>query len=140
MGKNIDIDEILNQPYWLIDFLPYRVPADNAGQFFAVEDYYLESPQIEILHRHFLDLLLKLNCYYSFRVLANDKRLDNPRPENLKELLEDCGLDVLVGDTLIQYSSDDTHMTVYNPSEQLLTLIKTLAQAEGLFVWKPEDV
>ena len=61
-------------------------------------------------------------------------------PEYLKELLEDCGLDVLVGDTLIQYSSDDTHMTVYNPSEQLLTLIKTLAQAEGLFVWKPEDM
>lgn len=33
-----------------------------------------------------------------------------------------------------------THMTVYNPSEQLLTLIKTLAQAEGLFGWKPEDM
>ena len=71
MGKNMDIDELLNLPYWLI---------------------------------------------------------------------EDCGLDVLVGDALIQYSSDDTHMTVYNPSEQLLTLIKTLAQAEGLFVWKPEDM
>ena len=139
MGNNMDIDELLNLPYWLIDFLPYRVPADSAGQFFAIEDYYLKSPQIEILHRQFLDILLKLNCYYAFRVLANDECLENPRPEYLKKMIEDCGLDVLVGDTLIQYSSDDTHMTVYNPSEQLLTLIKTLAQAEGLFVWQPEE-
>ena len=139
MGKNMDIDELLNLPYWLIDFLPYRVPADSSGQFFAIEDYYLKSPQIEILHRQFLDILLKLNCYYTFRVLANDECLENPRPEHLKELLETSGLDVLAGDTLIQYSCDDTHMTVYNPSEEFLALIRTLAQAVGLFVWKPEE-
>ena len=139
MGNNMDIDELLNLPYWLIDFLPYRVPADSKGQFFAVEDYCLKSPQVEILHRRFLDFLLRLNCYYSFSVPANDGCLENPRPEYLKELLEDCGLDVLVGDTLIQYSSDDTHMTVYNPSEELLALIRRLAAAAGLFVWQPEE-
>ena len=140
MEKIMDIDERLHHPYWLIDFLPYRVPADSEGQFFAVEDYYLKSPQIEALHRQFLDVLLKLNCYYSFRVLVNDECLENPRPEYLKELLEDCGLDVLVGNTLIQYNRDDSHMTVYNPSEELLALIRTLAQAAGLFVWQPEDM
>ena len=46
MGNNMDIDELLNLPYWLIDFLPYRVPADSSGQFFAIEDYYLKSTQI----------------------------------------------------------------------------------------------
>ena len=135
MEKIMDIDEILNQPYWLIDFLPYRVPADSEGQFFAVEDYYLKSPQIEALHRQFLDVLLKLNCYYSFRVLVNDECLENPRPEYIKEQLVDPGLDVLIGDTLIQYSGDNTHMTVYNPSDELLALIRILAAADGLFVW-----
>ena len=84
-------------------------------------------------------MVLKLNCYYAFRVLANDECLENPSPEYLKEQLEDCGLDVLVGDTLIQYSSDDTHMTVYNPSEELLALIRRLVAAAGLFVWQPEE-
>ena len=46
----MDIDELLNKPYWLIDFLPYRVPANSAGQFFTIEDFYMKSPQSEKLH------------------------------------------------------------------------------------------
>ena len=53
-------------------------------------------------------------------------------------LINGRGLDALIGDTLIQYSRDDTHMTVYNPTEKLLELLQILAQSEGLFVWKPE--
>ena len=30
------IEELLQKPYWVIDFLPQQVPADSAGQFFAV--------------------------------------------------------------------------------------------------------
>ena len=52
----MDIDELLNKPYWLIDFLPYRVPANSAGQFFAIEDFYMKSPQSEKLHMQFLEV------------------------------------------------------------------------------------
>jgi hypothetical protein len=30
-------------------------------------------------------------------------------------------------------------MTVFNASEELLDLIRPIAMAEGLFVWKPEE-
>ena len=33
----------------------------------------------------------------------------------------------------------DIHMTVYAPSDDLLELIRTLAGAEGLFVWKVKE-
>ncbi len=39
--------------------------------------------------------------------------------------------------TLAVLNADDTYMTVYNPSAGLLEMLRRLAGAEGLFVWKP---
>ena len=39
-------------------------------------------------------------------------------------------------DVLITVSGDDTYMTVYNPTEEMLELIGSLAGSEGLFVWR----
>ena len=39
---------------------------------------------------------------------------------------------------MIVIAKDDTHITIYNPSDSLTELIGVLAEAEGLFVWKPE--
>ena len=39
--------------------------------------------------------------------------------------------------TLIVSNKDDTYLTVYNPVEHVLTLIRRLASAEGLYVWRP---
>lgn len=134
----MDIDMLLNSPFWVIDFLPYQVPADGKGQFFTVEDYFLKFPQIESLHWQFLSVLLKLNCYYQIKVAVGDQWIDNPDPELIQKQIGGRGLDVLIKNTLIQYNRDDTHMTVYNPTEELLELLRILAQSEGLFVWKPE--
>ena len=134
----MDIDMFLNSPFWVIDFLPYQVPADGKGQFFTVEDYFLKFPQIESLHWQFLSVLLKLNCYYQIKVAVGDQWIDNPDPELIQKQIGGRGLDVLIKNTLIQYTRDDTHMTVYNPTEELLELLRILAQSEGLFVWKPE--
>lgn len=41
-------------------------------------------------------------------------------------------------DALINFSGDDHYMTLYNPDAELLDLIRSLAGAEGLFVWNPE--
>ena len=43
----------------------------------------------------------------------------------------------MAGDSMILSEPDDTHLTLFNPDEKLLGLIKTLASSEGLFVWKP---
>lgn len=33
-------------------------------------------------------------------------------------------------------SGDDTYITVYNPAEEVLELIGSLAGSEGLFIWR----
>ena len=52
-----------------------------------------------------------------------------------------CTLDAVipVDNTLIMLNGDDTHMTVFNPSDELFELVKALALGEGLYVWKPEE-
>ncbi len=40
-------------------------------------------------------------------------------------------------DVLITVSGDDTYMTVYNPTEEELELIGSLADSEGLAIWQP---
>ena len=43
------MEEYLNKPFWVIDILPKQVPADGKGQYFKIEKYYLEHPQIDII-------------------------------------------------------------------------------------------
>ena len=50
-------------------------------------------------------------------------------------------LSILIGsdEALVTFSGDDHYMTIYNPDEELLELVRQCAQAEGLFVWGPKN-
>ena len=133
------MEELLQKPYWVIDFLPRQVPAKSGGQFFAVEEYYLRSP----LRRRFAEVLLKLNCYYEARVCEpeTEKWQVNPPPERLFAWIAENEKDLRVllpaEDTLITVNRDDLYMTVYGPSRDVLELLRPLSAAAGLFLWQP---
>ena len=137
------IEALLEKPYWVIDFLPEQVPANSAGQFFAVEEFYLTGPRQAELRRRFAEILLKVNCYYDLAVCAPEAESGqrNPAPERLFSLAAENKQDVCVllpdENALFTLDRDDTHMTVFNPSEHLLRLLGRLAAAEGLFLWQP---
>ena len=135
------IDYYIDKPYWVIDILPKQVPADGCGQFFRIEEYFLDSRRQALCHR-FANILLKLNCYHDFEVCRCDLDLwdSNPDPEDLVYWVIDgeplCV--VLNGvDSMISINGDDTHMTLYNPCEEILELIRAIASSEGLFLWQP---
>ena len=129
------IEELLQTPYWIIDILPERVPADAMGQYFAVEHYYLQEPQLRAIKQKHINVVLKLNCYYD--ISLDEDAATNPLPEWIAQAMTERYVNIRVADSLIVSEHDDTHMTLFNPSEQLLSLVKTLAAAEGLFVWQP---
>ena len=137
------IETLLNKPYWVIDILPEQVPEDSAGQYFAIEQYYLQQPGITDIHHRFTAILLKLNCYSDFLVCFPDQeqQIRNPEPERLVSWINEEQKDlciVLAGeDVLITLNHDDTCMTVFNPPESLLDRIRSLAAANGLFLWQP---
>lgn len=142
------IEEYLNKPYWVIDILPKQVPADGRGQYFKIEEYYLEHPQIDDIYRKFTNILLKLNCYNDINVSHDgDEWITNPAPHELEAALLGSMADKQMfyiilksADVLITVSGDDTYMTVYNPTEEVLEIIGSLAGSEGLFVWQPNNI
>ena len=138
------IEEYLERPYWVIDMLPKQVPADSKGQYFEIEKYYREHPQIDNIYRKFTNILLKLNCYEDIDGSHDgDEWITNPAPHELKAALLKCMADKQMfyiilksADVLITVNGDDTYMTVYNPREEMTELIRSLAGSEGLFLWR----
>ena len=125
------IEQLLEQPYWIVDILPKRVPKDSPGQYFAIEDFFLKEQLAEIKKKH-LNLILKLNCYMDISI--DDEK--NPAPEKIMEILQNRYVYIMLDDAMILSEPDDTHLTVYHPNEALLDLIKSISAAEGLFVWE----
>lgn len=137
-------EELLEKSYWVVDILPDQVPEDSPGRYFAVEAYYLQPFRMAVIHRRFTDILLKLNCYYDFRISTPDGDTDvlNPDPDLLDAWINEEQKDLCIlfpgEDALITLNHDDIYMTVYHPPEALLKRIGRLASAEGMFLRRPE--
>ena len=140
MDKEKLIEELLEKPCLVVDFLPEQVPKRDARKYFAVENYYLEPERYAGFREKFTDILLKLSCYYAFSVCEATvgKLFDNPAPEWLAGKIRDKkDLCVLLPEekVLITLNRDDLYMSVYNASGKVLEIIKKLAEANGMFVW-----
>ena len=131
------VEELLQCPYWIVDILPAQVPKDSPGQYFAVEEYFLQGNRIKEIKQKHINLILKLNCYAD--ILISDETVVNPLPEHIADEMQKRYLYIMVGESMILSEPDDTHLTVFNPDSQLLELIRQIASGEGLFVWKPND-
>ena len=132
---NKTVEELLQCPYWIIDILPSQVPEDSPGQFFSVEEYFLQGDRIEEIKQKHIDLVLKLNCYRDISI--SDETVVNPLPKHIADEMKKRYLYIMLGESMILSEPDDTHLTVFNPDSQLLELIRQIASGEGLFVWKP---
>ena len=135
-----DVEALLRKPYWIADILPCRVPKDGPGQYFAVEGYYRRR-MARVKERH-TDLLLKLNCYRDLRmadVPGDRPAVPNPPPEEIGRALRERPVFLLTGEAMILSEPEDTHLTVFNPDEDLLRLLRTLCAGEGLYLWQPPE-
>ena len=131
----LTIDELLQTPYWIRDILPRHVPRNSSGQYFAVERYFLAEERMEAVKQKHINVILKLNCYRDFSI--DEEETVNPLPERIAKEMRTRYLCLITGDSMITSEPDDTYLTVYNPDENLLELIKAISASEGLFVWKP---
>ena len=132
-----------DKPYCIIDILPKQVPSDSPGRYFEVERYF--RSHLDDIIRKFAALLLKINCYCELEVCLDSETFsDDFAPEDLERFLLETNaspnpLYVRVNHTnaLFAYAGDDHYLTLYEPDQKLLRLVRQLAQSEGLFVWVP---
>ena len=128
------IEQLLQTPYWIIDILPKQVQIEDSGQYFKVEKYFLNRKQFEEIKQKHINVILKLNCYKDISIDEEEKI--NPSPERIDKEMKERYLFIMIGESMILSEPDDTHMTMFNPDEELLNLVKEIADKEGLFVWK----
>ena len=139
------VEQWMDKPYWVIDVLPKQVPLGSRGQYFKVEKYFLNHQQRAARGDKYAEILVRLNCYADLDVSTDgDNWGHNPPPEELFELVHNCTTDnqtlfilVAEGETLMTMNGDETYMTIYNPNNELLELLRVLATAHGLFLWRP---
>ncbi|MBR4091618.1 MAG: hypothetical protein IKK28_12325, partial [Mogibacterium sp.] len=88
-----------------------------------------------VIKEKHINVILKLNCY---RDVSIDEETEvNPSPERIAEEMRQRFLYIMAGDSMILSEPDDTSMTVFDPDDDLLELIRQIAEGEGLYVWKP---
>jgi len=140
----MSIEELFERPYYVMDILPKQVASDGGGQYFKVEQYYLRNAKR--LCRQYAEVLLKLNCYYSLAFSHDAEQWQmNPEPEKICQMVYACLSEVPTeaclyvtseeGALLLTLQRDATHMTIYNPSNEHLQLLRQMASSVGLFVW-----
>ena len=144
MNKHdVMVNELLEKDCWLIDYLPRQVPANSPGQFFNVENYLLNHYEDYGLRKRFTAVVLKLMCYH--RVCLHwGQWLEAPSPAIMAEAIETIldnhsgWLNILLPEenALLVFEWDSLHLTLYNPSPELLELMEEIARSERLFLWK----
>ena len=114
-----------------------QVPKDSPGQYFAVERYFLRRPHIRAIKQKHINVILKLNCYRDLSL--DEEAAVNPPPEVIAEAVNRRYVCILIDESMIVSEPDSTYLTLYNPDEQLLSLVNELSKGEGLFVWKTPE-
>lgn len=142
MEQTDKIDELLGTTCYVIDFLPEQVKPDVGGQFFDVEYYLLNSEKHFSLKDRFVNVILKLMCYYHVSIQWKGW-IDRPKPQIVEEAVSTImdnhsgWLNVLLPEenALVVFEWDCLNLSVYNPSEKMQAIMERLSFSEGLF-WR----
>ena len=136
------VDKLLERPCYIIDFLPQQVQKDCGGQFFEVENYFLNHAECYGLQDRFIRIILKIMCYYPVSVHWREW-IEQPTPGQVVEIMDtifekhsgDMNMLITCKDVLIQFGSDCLNISIYNPNEEMSELLEKIAASEGMF-WR----
>lgn len=146
MEKTNTVDELLEKTCYVIDFLPEQVKPDIDGQYFDVEYYLLNSEKHFSLKDRFVNVILKMMCYYHVSIQWNGW-IDRPSPQTIEEAINTImenhsgWMNVLLPEknTLLVFEWDCLNLSVYNPPEEVQSILQKIVVSEGLFWWIPPN-
>lgn len=139
------VEQLLKEECYVIDFLPLKVSREFTDRFFEVEGYFLHGNEWEHIKDIFVRILLKLQCYCSFRVY-NEKWHEEYSINELADMLKHVmsssngymNMLSIEDRLLICIEGSASNLSVYNASEEIIALLSEMAKAEGLYIRKSE--
>ena len=139
-------ETLIETPAFLIDIFPETVPQREDNRYFIIEEYFQNHR--EKISQKFLNILLKLYCYYNCIIsYAPAKLLENTTPDQVlafldsfvmgnNQITDSINILLLECDALLVLNRDDLYITVYKPERYLKNLLSQLVYSEGLFFYK----
>ena len=67
--------------------------------------------------------------------MPNGKVVDDISAQTLKELVGHKYIQILFDDALLISDPDDMYMSLFNPSQEVLEIVKRITCSEGMCVW-----
>ncbi|MBQ8278704.1 MAG: hypothetical protein IJZ23_02580 [Roseburia sp.] len=139
------VEQLLKEECYVIDFLPERVSEQYAERFLEVEEYFLQGNEWIRIKDSFVRILLKLQCYCSFRVY-NEHWYEEFSICELADMLNrvltssNGYMNMLSIDNklLICIEGFALNLSIYNATEDMLDLLSEMARTEGLYIRKSE--
>ena len=140
------VDRLLETPCYIIDFLPQQVPKDCGGQYFKVENYFLNHYDRYGLKGRLISIILRIMCYYPVSVYWGEW-IEQPTPEEVAEIIDKImrnqsgWMNMLFPDVdaLLQFEWDCMHLSIYNPDDEMRELLEQIAWSEGMFFRKANE-
>lgn len=141
MDTEEKIDALLEKQACIIDIFPETVPQKPDDRYYKIEEYFQNNR--ESVDRKFMDIMLKLFCYFDIILVTQEGEKESPQAEQLIGTLEsffegETGYVILLFtecDAMLSVNREDLYMTVYNAEGHLKKLISELADSEGLFLY-----
>lgn len=141
---DIMVEQTLEDEYWLIDIFPSQIPENEAESYYSVEREYLSGKKLRELYQKYADIMKLLNDRYDSALYCSseDKWTYSPDAEKIESAVFGCTrggcVDLLLPKqrTLLTLNARDLYLTVYDPDEELLSVLQNAVEEKGLYLWQ----
>ena len=145
---DITVERLLEDDYWIIDILPSQIPIEKQAEYRALTDEYFESGKVAQLHRRYADILTMINSRFKTAMLCmpEDEWTISPDDVAVKDAVihhtEQGCVDLLLTEeeTLISLQAEDLYITVYHPTEEILSLLRQAVSESGFYIWQTPQI
>ena len=145
---DIAVERLLEDDYWIIDILPSQIPIEKQAEYRALTDEYFESGKVAQLHRRYADILTMINSRFKTAILCmpEDEWTISPHNNDVKDAVihhtERGCVDLLLPEeeTLISLQAEDLYITVYHPTEEILSLLRQAVSESGFYIWQTPQI
>ena len=145
---DITVERLLEDDYWIIDILPSQIPIEKQREYRALTDEYSESGKVAELHRQYADILTFINNRFSTAMLCmpEDEWTISPADTAVTDAVirhtERGCVDLLLPDEDVLFSlqAEDLNITVYHPTEEILSLLRQAVSKQGFYIWQTPQI
>ena len=145
---DITVERLLEDDYWIIDIITSQIPIEKQAEYRALTDEYFESGKVAQLHRRYADILTMINSQFKTAMLCmpEDEWTISPDDVTVKDAVihhtERGCVDLLLPEeeTLISLQAEDLYITVYHPTEEILSLLRQAVSESGFYIWQTPQI